>query len=87
MEIIPIQGKKSYNHLYRKNKKNIGIDSRDFYDKSVQFWDDGKFYIYNGSAASKSKEIPDKTVRGKTIFNCTIYQKGPDERIYGICYI
>ena len=86
------EGKNAFYYSYSKNKKMMGIDSRDYYEKAICFWENGVFYKWstglsnsekegpNGEAAAKP--LPDsKTTRAETAFNCIMIKRGADDKI------
>ena len=77
------EGKKSYFTKYFQNERLYSIDSRDSYEKVVQFFDDGKFYRFASSIENSEtlKDLPEKTVRGFTVYDCTTVERMDDERI------
>ena len=74
----------------------MGISSRDFYSKGIQFYHNGKYYRYSSSVIDSEiiddknpndifkRQLPDdKTIRGTTILNCGIFQRDKDGKIVG----
>ena len=69
----------------------MGIESRDYYDKGVSFWHEGKYYRWSCSVNNSDKAGPngeeplkpsvEKTTRASTIYNCTLIERTDDEKI------
>ncbi len=70
----------------------MGIDSRDYYEKAIYFWDNGVFYKWSTGIHNSEKEgpngepaaraLPDnKTTRAETAFNCIMIKRGADDKI------
>ena len=86
-----LNGVENVNLTYTLSKKQLQFQPRDFYDKSIQFYKNGKFYRYASSAydhmvpvegqkgdkyeLSKSKAVPSETVRATTIYSISIIER------------
>ena len=66
---------------YIENKGQYGISGRDFYEKTFQFIENGKFYKYSSSIDSSELPVPegvpnpnenDQVVRAFTIHAVTL---------------
>ena len=65
------KGISCYTLYYQKTKKTIFFQSRDFYDKSFKFYDDGAFYRYSCTVPDSETLLPpdSNVTRGETLFN------------------
>jgi len=74
---IGVNGSKSYGFLYSSSKKILTFNSRDFYEKAFMFHANGKMYKYSCSVkdSEELKPVPEKTIRGITIYSCGIMQR------------
>jgi len=90
LEVAP--GKKSYGILYTENKKQFSLCGRDFYEKTFNFYNDGKFYRYSTSVEDSEKPGPNgeeplkpspsgQVVRAFTIYSCSMVERLPDGQI------
>lgn len=68
------------------------IDSRDFYDKGLSFWNDGCYYRWSCAIKDSEKPGPNgedavrpspdkKTIRASTIYNCAKIFRDSDSKI------
>ena len=67
-EYTPLSKTHGYN--YQVHKKQLNFQARDFIEKAVDFYHDGKFYRYSTSS-NQAKDVPEGTVRGDTIYSMT----------------
>ena len=85
---FPNYSGKCYRVNYLKQKKQFGISSRDYVDKSISFYDKGKFYKFScgvpnselpgPNGAQPLCPLPDKyTVRGFTNINVSMCHRNP----------
>jgi len=76
-------GKTSYSMIYVAQKKQFTFQSRDFYEKGINFYSDGKFYRYTCGIPNDTKErpVPKDTVRGQTLINCAMMEYLEDGRL------
>ena len=67
------KGDKTVGTNWTKHKKIMNVSSRDYCDKMINFYHNGKFYHYSSmipdDLASDMKKLTGDTVRGSTIYN------------------
>ena len=79
--------KKSYGLIYVAQKKQFTFQSRDFYEKGINFYSNGKYYRYTCGIPNDSdfRSIPKDTVRGQTLINCAIMEYQEDGKLSYRC--
>ena len=63
--------------LYTSYKKVQLISSRDFYQKCIRFYHDGKYYNFSSSFESGKLATKKDTVRGEYLINFGILKQTP----------
>ena len=72
-----------FGYTYQQQKKQLTVESRDFYEKGFTFESGGKLYRYS-CAINESENlipVPEKTTRGETIYNFGIMRRNDKHKI------
>ena len=75
------KGKKSYGLIYLVNGKKFTFDARDYVEKYIQFYHDGKYYRYGSSVPNSGYDVKPArkdTKRADTLINCAMLYRLED---------
>ena len=75
-------GDKTVGTNWTKHKKIMHVSSRDYCDKMINFYHNGKFYHYSSSipdeGCDKVKALSGDAVRGQTVYNIGLIERDKD---------
>ena len=76
------ENKRSYGLFYHSHQAQFNMDARDFMEKGFAFYHEGSFYRYCTTLpnSEKYKDVPSKTVRGKTLINIAKMSRDPETK-------
>ena len=72
-----------YGYTYQQQKKQLTVESRDFYEKGFMFESEGKMYRYSCAIADSENliPVPEKTTRADTIYNFGIMSRNDKHKV------